>query len=163
MEQLDLSDFFMTKAQANDFSIRLSAISENIYKTNFDLEKALMEQFGIKKKDKFIAYLRNNKVDLASTSALKETLAKIQETISTLSVISLTIAIEPNEQIIKAISNWFSLNIDSQVLFDIQVDSNIVAGCTMTYNGKCLTFSVKHILDEVMQETLTNSSSKKIM
>jgi F0F1-type ATP synthase delta subunit len=156
MEQFDLSDFFKTKAQANDFSIRLSAISEKIYETGFDLEKALMEQFGIQKKDKFISYLRNNKINLESSSALNEILTKIQEKISSLSVISLTMAIEPNGQMIKALSDWFFLNINKQVLFDIQVDPNLIAGSTITYGGKYFDFSIRSIFEDVIKEVLAS-------
>ncbi len=50
MDTIDLSSFFKTQSQANDFSSRLATISKEIYQTNFTIEKALTEQFGVEDK-----------------------------------------------------------------------------------------------------------------
>jgi hypothetical protein len=160
MDTFDFSDFFKTKAQANDFSLRLAAVSEKIYETDFDIEKALMQQFGIRKKDKFTSFLRDNNINYESTSDLKKCISKIQEIISNLPVLSLTLPIEPDEQIIKALSDWFYLNVKKQVLFDIQVDPHLIAGATITYAGKYVDFSVKPIFDEVIKNELSPEIAK---
>lgn len=154
MADLDLTDFFQTKAQAQDFSLRLAAISEKLYETNFNLEKSLSEQFGIKKKDAFISLLRNNNTNPENVTALITIFSKIQDQIATLPVITLTLAIEPNEEIMKALSNWFLLNLKKHVLFDFRVDTHLIAGTVLTYGGKYLDFSLKPILDEVLKKEL---------
>jgi F0F1-type ATP synthase delta subunit len=154
MEEFDLSNFFQTKAQAHDFSLRLAAISEEVYETSFNLEKALLKQFGIQKKEAFISFLRDCNISADSTSALKAVLTKIQDAISASPVISLTLAIEPNDHIIKSLSDWFILNIKKHVLFDIHVDPSLIAGTTLTYRGKYLDFSIKPIFDKVIQSDM---------
>src|SRR5260221_11894392 len=103
MDNIDLSDFFITKAQANDFATRLNAIVDMMYTTNFDLEKALMHELGIHKKDAFMKLLRENKMSDASHSAMQDFLKKMQETITSLPVVSLSIAFEPSEETLKAL------------------------------------------------------------
>ena len=127
METIDLSDFFTTKAQATDFSTRLSAIMEATYKTDFNLEKTLMEQFGIEKKDKFIGLLRDNNISIDSGASLKAFLTKIQTDIASIATLPIVIAFEPREQTLKTLSEWFFLNMKKQVLFDIKVDKNLLA------------------------------------
>src|SRR5438105_7612063 len=122
MDHIDLSDFFRTKAQANEFSTRLSTISEKVYQTDFNLEKTLMEQFGIQKKDKFMSLLRENNIHEDSHSDVKDFLEKIQEKIATIPLLTFTIAFELNEQTLKAISEWCLLNIKRQLVFDITID-----------------------------------------
>jgi hypothetical protein len=149
MEDLDLSYFFKTKVEAHDFIARLSTISEKIYKTDFNLEEALVEQFGIQKKDKFNILLRDNKISPGSNSALEDFLDKIKEKVSSLPVISLTLAFEPRSETLKSLSDWFPLNINKQVLLDIKVDTDIIAGAYISYNGKCSSFSIKPIFDQI--------------
>ena len=162
MDQLNLSDFFQSKSQAQDFSLRLGAIAEKIYETSFNLENALLEQFGIKKKEKFITFLRDNNVTPENVSALKAIISKIQEQISALPVITLTLAINPNGDIIKALSDWFLLNLKKQILFDIHVDSHLIGGAILTYGGKYLDASLKPIFDEIMKNEITQEAQGAI-
>lgn len=143
METIDLSDFFHTKAQADDFSARLSEIAKKLFETSFNPESALLEHFGIKKKDAFMVLLRNNNVNPESRLAIKEFIEKIQTKISSLSVLSIILAFEPNEQTLKALSTWFVLNTKKQVLFDISVDKGLIGGAAIYSNGKYLDFSIR--------------------
>ena len=155
MEQLDLSYFFKTKAQANDFCIRLSTISEAIYQTGFNADAVLLEQFGIQKKEKFLSLLRENNVALDSTTALKDFLATIMTQCSSLPVLSLTVAFEPKEQTLQALSEWCLINIKKQLLFDIKIDPTLIAGATITLNGKYGDFSIKQKFAQVLIDTIT--------
>jgi F0F1-type ATP synthase delta subunit len=154
MEELDLSSFFTTKAQATDFSSRLATISEKIYKTHFNLEKTCMDEFGIKKKDAFIKLLRDNKVNVESSAELQAFFKKIQEKTATLPVLSLTVAFEPREQTLKELSEWFLLNINKQALFDITVDRNLIAGAVINFQGKSLDFSVRPKFDQILSSIM---------
>jgi len=50
METIDLSDFFITKAEANAFAQHLTKIFDTIYTAHFDLDKSLMQELGMQKK-----------------------------------------------------------------------------------------------------------------
>ena len=158
MEALDLSDFITTKPQAVDFAARLSSISEKIYEVDFSLEKTLQEQFGVQKKDKFLSLLRKNEIPAGSSSALGNFLGKIQETITSLPTTTMTLAVEPKEETLKTISNWFLLNLKRQVLVEIHIDPNIIAGATVGYQGKQFNTSIRSIFDEVCSTVLTNNN-----
>jgi hypothetical protein len=156
MEEFDLSDFFHTKGQATDFSIHLATISESIYETGFDLEKALIEHFGTKKKDQFISLLRENKINIYSNSDLKTFFDKIQARIADLPILSLTVAFEPTEETFKLLSEWFLLNIHKEALLDITVDTKIIAGAKVSFNGKYSDHSIKTKFDQIFQDVLLN-------
>lgn len=143
METIDLSDLFHTKAQADDFSFRLAEIAKKLFETNFNPESALLEHFGIKKKDTFMTLLRNNNVNPESRLAIKEFIEKIQQKISSLSVLSIILAFEPNEATLRSLSAWFVLNTKKQVLFDISVDKGLIGGAAIYSNGKYLDFSIR--------------------
>jgi F0F1-type ATP synthase delta subunit len=156
--QMDLTDFFSTKLQANDFSARLALISEQAYETGFDLEKALMEQFGLVKKDKFLTLLRDQQVNLQSAKDIKNFLEKIQKLISSIPILTLTLAFEPKESTMKALSDWFMLNLKRQFVFDFKVDSNIIAGAIINFNGKYLDFSIKPKFEQILASIINPRS-----
>ncbi|MFH0898107.1 MAG: F0F1 ATP synthase subunit delta [bacterium] len=154
MQVLDFSDFFKTSAQAKEFSARLSIISQKIFDTDFNLEQVLSEQLGMHKKDKFIAFLRDRQVNIESTIDLKNFLTKIQEKISFLPEINLTLAFEPNEQTMRTLADWFLLN-NKEVVFNINVDPRLIAGVVIYYNSKFIDFSVKSRFDQIIKEAIT--------
>ena len=159
---MDLSDFFTTKSQASDFSARLAAISASIYKTDFDLGKALLDAFGIQKRDMFMKLLRDSNITVESHTALKEFFEKTQQTIAALPVLSMSVAFEPQEQTLKALSDWFVLNIKKQVLFEITVDPNLLAGATITFNGKFADYSIKPTFEKILQDMMTTKPQAPI-
>jgi hypothetical protein len=142
MEELDLSYFFKTKDEALDFSTHLAIVSDKIFETGFNLEKVLSEQFGIQKKNQLINLMTKEGVSEQSQSALKEFINKVQNKITNLPTISMTIAFIPREKTLQVLSEWFMLN-HKQVLFDIKTDSNILAGATIFVNGRYMDFSLK--------------------
>lgn len=158
MGEIILSDFFTTKPQANDFSVRLNTISGKIYETDFNLEKILREQFGSQKKDKFISLLRENEISIESNSALSKFIDQIQQTISLLPSANLVLAIEPSEKILKAISDWFLLNLKKQVVIEIEINPDLIAGVAVSYMGKHLDSSIKSEFEKVASNTLGKSN-----
>ena len=152
MDQIDLSDLFTTKVEANDFLARLTTISEMFFQTGFNLEKALHQHFGVNKSDRIINILRMSNINPESTPAVKDFFIILMTKISTLPVISLTIAFDPQDQTFKTLSQWFFINMHKQVLFDISVDHNILAGANITYNGKFFDFSVKSTFERILQD-----------
>ena len=75
----DLSEFFITKNQASDFIQSINNIIDKLYEVNFKLETALVDEFGIDKKDKFINLLRDLKVQNNSNDEIKKFLQNLQE------------------------------------------------------------------------------------
>lgn len=154
MDQLDLSDFFTTKIEAADFSARITAIYEMLFRTNFNLENALTDQFGINKKDRFIMILHANNVNPESLPAVKDFLFLLITKINALPVLSLTVAFEPHAQTLKTISEWFFINMKKQVLFEISIDRRLVAGAAITYNGKFFDFSIRPTFERIVKNYL---------
>jgi hypothetical protein len=160
---LDFSNFFQTRSQANDFSARLETITEQAYHTTFNIEKALMEQFGIAKKDKFLTLLRDNKVGVDQIKPIKDFIKKVQTIIASLPVVPITIAFEPKEQTLQLLSEWFMVNLKKQVLFDITVDRKLIAGAAITFNGKYRDFSIKTKFNETTNRVLTQKAPVNVI
>ncbi|HSX08798.1 MAG TPA: F0F1 ATP synthase subunit delta [Candidatus Saccharimonadales bacterium] len=152
MENIDLSDLFTTKSEATDFLARLTTISEMFFQNGFNLESALKTHLGVNKSDHFMSILRTSNVNVESLSEVKDFIFILMSKISSLPVLSLTIAFEPNDQTLKLLSEWFFINMHKQMLFDISVDKNLIAGARITYNGKFFDFSIKSTFERILKE-----------
>ncbi|MGE5042199.1 MAG: hypothetical protein ACM3IJ_04835 [Candidatus Levyibacteriota bacterium] len=155
MEDIDLTPFCKTKAEAMDFSARLSTIVSHIFQTSFDLEHELSQELGIQKKDLFLFLLRDKNINPSAQSDLKDFLSKLQEIALNMPVLSISLAFEPKEDTLTFLSEWFLTNLHKQVLFDIVVDSNLIAGAAVSYQGKFLDFSIKPIFTRILEESLS--------
>ena len=160
MGELILSDFFTTKSQANNFLAHLNTISEKIYELDFSLEKILQEELGIKKKDKFMSLLSENGILLESNTALNKFISQVQETVSSLPIVNITFAIEPNEEILKSVSDWLLLNLKKQVLVDPEIDPDLIAGAVVSFQGKRLDSSIRSTFEQICANTFQSTPVK---
>ncbi len=158
MEELDLAPFFNTHAQAVDFTTKLAAIESKIYETTFDLDKIALQQFGIMKKDKFIALLRNSRIDTSSSAFLKDFLAKLQKYVTELPTLTLVVAFEPDQKTMEIISEWFLLNLKKHVLFEFKIQKEMIAGAQINFNGKFLDCSLKEKVEQAIIKLSGNST-----
>jgi len=156
--ELDLSVFFSTKAQAQSFSSGLSALSEKIYQTGFNIENILLNEFGIEKKEKFLKILRENNINTQSASELKTFIDKLILQIAQLPVLTLTIAFEPKEANLKIFAEWFVLNLNKQVIFDIVIDASLIGGAALTYKGKFMDYSIRPEFEKIADKILRKSN-----
>jgi hypothetical protein len=152
MENLDLSHFLTTKSQANDFSARCTAISDKVYETDFNLEDELQKEFGFNKSQKFISLLRDNNVAVGTSADLKNFFTKITQTVNSLPVTTLELAIEPDNEILKSISDWFLLNLKKQVLVEVEIKPDLIAGAAVNFKGKRHDFSIRPIFLKTTEE-----------
>jgi len=150
-QQIDFSEFFSTKAEANVFQSGLTSVTDKIFQNDFNIEKALSDQFGINTSDRLLAIMREHAINMQSRENIKTFLTTMQESISKLPTLTLTIAFEPQEKTLKSLSEWFLINMKRQVVFDFSVDKKVIAGATLTYNGKFFDFSVKPVFERILK------------
>lgn len=158
MEQADYSNFFHTKAQASDFSARLSNVSDKIFETGFDLEKVLSKELGIEKKEKFISFLREANVNMDKAKDIKDFLDLLVQNISKLPTLYINIAFEPTDETMKLLSEWFILNIKRQFVFDITLNRELIGGALIDFNGKASDYSIKSKFDKIVKEVTQSTS-----
>jgi hypothetical protein len=151
MESLDLSSFFITKAQASDFAARLALVLEKVYTTDFELEKTIGAQFSLPKKDQILKLFRENQISETSPTEIQGFLKKLQESVAALPVVTLTIPFEPNDETLKAFSDWFLFTLKKQVIFAIEIDETLLAGARITFNGKYKDYSLRTKFMTIME------------
>jgi len=158
MDTIDLSDFFKTKAEAQEFAEQISSVVEKVYENNFNLEHALTEKLGVQKKDKIINMLRDNSVSTESNEEVKEFFGKILDKCSNISTLTITLAFEPDEKTMNILSEWCILNLGKQVVFAVDVDRSLIAGAKIFFNGKYFNFTIKPTFERIISEILSSKT-----
>ena len=153
---LDLTPFFTTKGQATDFTVRLSAIVEAIYHTNFSIEKTAMEMLGIKKSEYLLKLMRDNGISLNSAPEVKKFLETIIASIKKMPVLTMTIAFEPTEKTFKLLNDWFVINLKKQFILELIIDPTILSGAIIKYGGAFLDCSGKPLFEKIIANALTS-------
>ena len=148
MVKNDLSKFFVTKTEAAEFSSGLSQISQLVYQTGFNLEEALIYQFGVEKKDLLMQLLRENEINWQDNASLSKYLAELQENIMKMPAITLTLAFVPRGDSLMKISDWLSLNTNRQITIEVGVDRSLVGGAVINYKGKFSDGSIRNKFGE---------------
>ncbi|QQS39317.1 hypothetical protein IPM62_01760 [Candidatus Woesebacteria bacterium] len=77
---------------------------------------------------RFVEKLAQNKDKEKLLKDIKLRLTKVES-------IELGLALEPNEKTLTRLKNWININIGTNIVMDIKVNSDLVAGATVSYNG----------------------------
>lgn len=162
MDDFDLSPFFQTKTQATDFAKGLTHIIESLFHTDFQLENALLAEFGLKKRDAMLTFLQKHNIPTDNVTDLKDFFVKMQQYITIVPVLSLTIAFEPKEKTLEVIAQWFVSQLKKQILLEITVNPDIVAGATITYKGKFLDYSIKPLFEKTATDILAAPAQQQM-
>lgn len=152
MDTLNLTKFFTTRSQARAFTEALSRVADQVYVTGFNLEQSLTEQLGFVKKDLFLQLLQQNTISLQEPSALRKFLDDVVAKVAAMPTLKMTIAIEPNEQLLRSVLDWCEINIGDQVILDVAVDPRLIAGTTIQFGGKYLDLSIKPLVEKILSE-----------
>lgn len=71
---------------------------------------------------------------------------KLTENLNRLPIITLYLAVIISDNDIDKIGGWFRNILKTQVLLDINLNPNLVAGCAFVYNGKYYDYSLRNLI-----------------
>lgn len=91
----------------------------------------------------------------AQTQDLKKFFTGLKEEILKRPVVTLTLAFEPTQEQIVSYGEWFRKNINPACLLTIVFSATVLGGCSITWQGKQVTYDLQYILKARRKEILT--------
>jgi len=79
----------------------------------------------------------------------KAFLEELKNQLLNLAVVSLTVALKPDESFLEKLSGWVKVNIGERAVLEIEVDAAILGGALVSYNGKYRDYSLRKALKAV--------------
>ncbi len=151
LESIYTGFFFSTYAQA-DARRRLNILDivfeEATYKTgekHSPIELLKSKQMSEEDRAVLMNFVSSVKLP-ASTTELKKVFTGLKEEILRRPVVTLTVAFEPTREQIVAYGQWFRTNVNPKALLTVVFSAHVVGGCSITYQGKQVTYDLEYLL-----------------
>ena len=137
-----------TKSYADEVIEKIDELKESLYNKRIDLDKKMGELFSFELKEKIKAYSWQEQVNLNDPVSFGKFLSNLRGHIKNMPVVTVKIAFNPDEEIVKEISAWFVESYGKDILIDLQRDSGLIGGTVIEFNQQSLDFSLKKKLEE---------------
>ena len=90
----------------------------------------------------------------ANTQDIKKMFIGLKEEILKRPVVTLTLAFEPTPEQILSYGEWFRKNVNPRSLLTIVFSAAVVGGCSITWQGKQVTYDLEYLLKAKRNEIL---------
>src|SRR3989344_7766894 len=121
-----LLSLIKTKPYADEILLRIDELKESLYNKRIDLDKKMSELFSFEMKEKIKAYSWQEQINLNDPVSFGKFLSNLRTFIKSMPVVTMKIAFEPDEEIVKEISAWFVENYGKSVLVDLMFDKSLI-------------------------------------
>ena len=143
-----LLNLIKTKAYANEIIQNIDELKDSLYNKRVDLDKKMSELFSFELKEKIKAYSWQEQVNLNDPVSFGKFLNNLRGHIKNMPVVTVKIAFNPDEEIVKEITAWVVESYGKDILIDLQRDSGLIGGTVIEFNQQSLDFSLKKKLEE---------------
>jgi F0F1-type ATP synthase delta subunit len=146
-----LSDLGVTLRTINDLHIfrnRMKLLTENVYKGRKKFEETLNREFPSSVADIIKSYL-HEEMDIAENKSLITLLREINEEIEKIKIITLTVAQSLTSHVIDDVNIWIKRNVGSDIVIEIVIEPDVIAGAAISYLGKYGDFTLAKKLQKV--------------
>lgn len=137
-----IQDLIKTSKDKEELRECIKLLSESLFKAN-EFENTLKNKIPIKYVD-FLKSLIKDRLDRTET---ENALDKLNGYLNRLKEINLVIAFDPTQGNIDNIYAWVKKNLGENIILNLKVDPDIIAGAIITYAGFYDDFSLKKSIE----------------
>lgn len=137
-----------TKQYADEVIEKIDELKGSLYNKRIDLDKKMSELFSFEMKDKIKSYSWQEQINLNDPESFGKFLTTLREHIKNMPVVTIHIAFEPNDGIVKEVSEWFVEGFGKNILIDLQLDRSLIGGAKIIFNASEKDFSLRKRLEE---------------
>jgi len=91
-----------------------------------------------------------NQVNLENTAEVDLFLNRLRDDVQVIPHLTLTLNIEPTAGLIQAVNEWIILNLRKAIILDFELDTKIVGGAIIAYQGKIVDHTLKKRIEALM-------------
>src|SRR3989344_8057543 len=129
-----------TEEERDKLYSEIGLLSDSFFKTG-EFKKVLDSQVSKELRD----FIGNDN----SRETVTNKLSTLKAQLDTLSVIKLTLAVDPTQEIIKKIASFIKSGLNKNAIFKITVDPKILGGMILESNGLYRDYTLKSKLEEI--------------
>lgn len=150
MDIYRLSKHIKTTTDQNDFLHTLDLVAESLYKSNETAEEVIQRALPYEQYTMLIQLAMAQGTNMANKASVRDFLYALQQTLKSVPVVQIDLAIQPKIKLISLIHEWFFRNYNKMVILDIKVKPHVIAGAVISYNGKYYDNSLGKASEEML-------------
>lgn len=144
-----LHEFIKTKDEAQETIVLFEKMSDEIFKSNFELKQYLLDNTSNSFLDATLGAITDNNVKIEDKAALQKFLKNAAIEIENLPTAHIILAFPPKKILVTKIQQWFFDNIKSLVVIDISIDPDIIGASIVSFNGRANDYSLKNKIEQM--------------
>jgi F0F1-type ATP synthase delta subunit len=137
-----------TVTESWDLMHQIDNLSQSLFNTKMTFKEKIDLYLEFSIKNNLLMLLEKSGVDMEDANAVEKFLADLKGRIKDIPVFEFEIAYEPNSTTVKHIAEWIYFNLKQNVLIDVKVNTDIVGGAIIGFNGKMGDFSLRKRIEE---------------
>lgn len=135
IERTLLFETVFTKEDLELFYKEVDQLLSLIFTGPGALEEKMDKIVSADKKNSLINYFKTVNANTSNLIEINQALSKIREIGDAIPIVTLELAFEPTEGVIKAIGYWFLKRLQTKVILDLHLERSIIGGAYIAFNG----------------------------
>lgn len=135
----------------------LEEVAGKIFENGINIETYLKEKSPYDTGKKLLKYISNDGVLINNPGRIQKSIGSLKRDILDLPIVQLYLAFEPSSEMVKKLGKWAQENLDYKILFNIHVDSDLIAGTVIESNG----YRQDYSLSTLIKKSYGDGSVKK--
>lgn len=131
----EILDCVRTVRERWDFVSSVDACLQLLRSSKGDLEGAIKKTLPKKYAEPLLDVAEKQGMSVEKPEEFGKFLTELRASVSGVPTVYLTLAFEPTEGNLENIYNWLRQNVKTRFFIDLKVDSKLVGGCVLGYNG----------------------------
>lgn len=140
--------FIKTRSDATELHEQLTVLTGSLFTTKDSIETILGKTLAYSKVQLLKQLAKEYKINMEDKIQLQELIKQFDTKVMSLPVVQLTVAIDPKIELIDAIHHWFYQVFKQPVLLDIAVNSTLIGGSEIRFNGRMADYSLRKLINE---------------
>lgn len=141
-----------TKQDLQLFYKEIDQVKASLFEGPGSLQEKLSAVFNPEKTEEILTFINLEKIRVDSPVFIQEGLEKIKTLGDLLPVISLELAFEPTENVLKKIDTWLMQNIGKKVLVNISLERRDIGGTNISFNGVYKNYTLRNKINEAFEK-----------
>lgn len=146
--KIDIYKSINTTLDRAEYVELLERVISRIYENSTNIETYLNEKTPYDTGKKLLKYLSNEDVLNNDPAKIQKAIERLKKEVLGLPVVQLYLAFEPSSEMVKRLGKWAQENLDHKILFNIHVDSDLIAGTVIESNGYRKDYSLSSLISK---------------
>lgn len=129
-----------------------------LFNAHINLQEQLAVILPHDVKERYLQAIHSSGINLQDSRGVQLFLADLKNKMKVMPVMGLVLSYLPNEKDLRNYASFLFTNLGMQVIFDVKLDSSLIGGCLIEFNGRIADYSVSKTLDEYVMRSLVNQA-----